>query len=168
MKNKILIILSLFLLFACVLEVKYTLSDPKDAVVLKELEGNYLSVVDSSKVEFKLDNKSNIYNLYFKNENDSLVEYHKAFLSFINETYFLNFSTINRLKSDQGKEQYQFYKIHKMNKQQINLLAVSDSLFKEKEFQSKKEFRDYFISNFDDPALFKNEKENQIQLEKID
>jgi hypothetical protein len=167
MKNKILIILSSFLLFACVLEFKYSLSDPKDAVVLNELVGNYLSKDDSAKVEFKLHDKNNIYNLYFRNENDSLVEHHKAFLSIINETYFLNFSTINQLKSDQGKELYQFYKVYEFNEQRINLLPVSDSLFKEKEFESKKEFRDYFKSNLDNSALYENEKENQIQLKKI-
>ena len=167
MKNKILIILFSSLLFACVLEVEYTLSDIKDAVVLKELEGNYLFVDDSAKVEFKLHDKKNIYDLYFKNENDSLVEHHKAFLSMINDMYFLNFSTINQLKSDEDKELYQFYKVQNKNDRRIQLLAVSDSLFEEKEFRSVKEFRDFFASNTENPAFFQNEKEDQIKLDKI-
>lgn len=167
MKNKILIILSSFLLLACVIEIKYTLSDPKDAVILEELEGNFISVIDSAEVEIKLQESKKMYDLYFKNDNDSIIEHHKAFLSMINDIYFLNFSTINQLKSDKGEELYQFYKVYEFNDQRVNLLPVSDSLFKEKEFQSKKEFRNYFKSNLDNLALFKNEKENQIQLKKI-
>lgn len=168
MRNKILIILSSFLLIACVLEIKYTLSDPEDAVVLEELKGEYLSIIDSAKVEFKLDGTNKMYDLHFKNKNDSLVKHHKAFVSMINETYFLNFSTINQLKSDKDKELYQFYKIYEFNEQRLKLLAVSDSLFDERKFRSKKEFREYFKSNLENPALFKNKKENQIQLKKLD
>ena len=168
MKNKILILVISFLLLACVMEVKYTLSDPKDAVILNEFQGNFMSEIDSAEVEIKLQESKKMYDLYFKNDKDSIVEHHKAFLSLINDIYFLNFSTINQLKSDKGKELYQFYKVYNIDKQNIKLLPVSDSLFKDKEFQSEKEFRDYFKSNLDNTALFKNEKENLIQLKKID
>lgn len=167
--NKRLLILAvLFLLSACILEIEYTLSDPKDAVVLDELEGNFLVVDDTSKVEFRLREDNRYYDVFLKNKKDSLLEHHQAFISDMKGEYFLNFNSKDLSKEEEQKERYQFFKIALPEDVDLELTQVSDSLFEKRDFSSEKEFREYFISHLEDPLLYAGSEKDRIRLIKED
>ena len=154
----------LFLLFACILETKYTLSDREEAVVLDELEGNFLVKNDTSKVEFRRREDGLSYDVFLKTGKDSVLEHHQAFISDLKGRYFLNFNTKDLLEDKEQKELYQFFKIDMPEDVDLELTQVSDSLFEKKDFKSEREFREYFISHIDDPMLFKGTKKDRIRL----
>lgn len=167
MKNKIIISLTFFFLIACVVELEYTLSDIEDAVIIEGIYGNYKSVTDSAKVEFKIQEDRRLYDIYFKDENDSIIEKHEGFFCNIEGDYFLNFNTTNELKPVDDQDLYQFYKLQDSSLETIKLSPVSDSLFKDRSFESEQAFRAYFKSHLNDPALVDNKKDSEIKLKKV-
>ncbi|MDR9400345.1 MAG: hypothetical protein RI558_02890 [Psychroflexus sp.] len=162
-KAAILLIVSLTLI-SCLFETPYTLTPVKEAVIIEDLKGIFHEPSDSTKVKISID--ENIYTFHFFNSKDSLESKHSGFISDLNGVKFLNFDGRNQLKNTNAEPQYQYYKVTQINRDQFKFNPVVDSLFKDKQFKHAQEFRKYFKSQLDQPALINTDK-NEIILNKI-
>lgn len=168
MKARFLLIFSALLLVSCLLETSYTITPKSDAIVLKDLEGEFKDISnDSNRLEIKLNADKKDYLFLFYDSKDSLTSKQQGFMSKVKGNDFLNLNGKNQLKNKEGNYLYQYFKIKRLADDKFQFNPVVDSLFKGRNFSTAKEFRDYFIKQLNNPVLFGQEK-NSIVIQKLD